>query len=155
MAGKRRCLWGSGKNIKYHWVQLSLFFLESSVFKIVQYLKTNSGARWKDSSPRVIIYKFIRLQESYLLSLCLICKMRMIIIILSHKVVKMTELAVAGMACDPKDHWFNSQLGHMPGFQAGSPVGGMWEATNGCFSNKWMFLYLFSPSLPLSLKINK
>ena len=31
------------------------------------------------------------------------------------------------MACKPKGHQFNSQLGHMPGLQARSPVGGVCE----------------------------
>ena len=54
------------------------------------------------------------------------------------------------LACKPKGHWFNSQSGHMPGLQARSPVGGVREATTrGCFSPS------LSPSLPLSLKINK
>ena len=53
------------------------------------------------------------------------------------------------MACEPKGHWFNSQSGHRPGLQARSPVGDMQEATtHGC-------LFPLSPSLPLSLKINK
>ena len=52
-------------------------------------------------------------------------------------------------ACKPKGGQFNSQPGHMPGFQARSPVGGTWEATTHyCFSPS------LSPSLPLS-KINK
>ena len=52
-------------------------------------------------------------------------------------------------ACEPKGRQFDSQLGHMPGLPARSPVGGVREATNACFS---LFL---SPSLPHSLKINK
>ena len=53
---------------------------------------------------------------------------------------------------EPKSYWFNSQSGHMPGLWARSPVGGMWEVGN----NTLMFLSLsFSPSLPISLKINK
>ena len=52
-------------------------------------------------------------------------------------------------ACEPKRHWFNSPSGHMPRLWARSLVGGLQKATNGCFSP-----YL-SPSLPLSLKINK
>ena len=53
-------------------------------------------------------------------------------------------------ACEPKDRQFDSQSGHMPGLQARIPVGGTWEATtHGCFSPS------LSPSLPLSLKINK
>ena len=42
----------------------------------------------------------------------------------------------------------------MPGLQAGSPVGGMQEATDQCLSHTSMFLSL-SPFLPFSLKINK
>ena len=41
-------------------------------------------------------------------------------------------------------------LGHMPGLQARSPVGGVQEATTHC-----CFSPSFSPSLPLCLKINK
>ena len=45
---------------------------------------------------------------------------------------------------------FDSQSGHMPGLWARSPVGGTWEAmTHWCFSPS------LSPSLLLSLKINK
>ena len=32
-------------------------------------------------------------------------------------------------ACKPKGHWFGSQSGYMPGFQARSPLGGVREAT--------------------------
>ena len=62
-----------------------------------------------------------------------------------------------------KNHWFNSQSGHMPGLQAKFPVGGVQEATtHWCFSpsssfpsplskNKWIkyfkkekhFIYIF------------
>ena len=51
---------------------------------------------------------------------------------------------------ETKGHWFNSQSGHMPGLQARSPVGGVWEATT-----YWCFSPSLSPSLLLSLKINK
>ena len=44
--------------------------------------------------------------------------------------------------------WFNSQSGHVPGLQARSPVEGVQEATDWCFSPS------FSPSLTCSLKIN-
>ena len=47
--------------------------------------------------------------------------------------------------------WFNSQSGHRPGFRARSPVGGMQEATNRTIDASLSL----SPSLPLSLKINK
>ena len=50
-------------------------------------------------------------------------------------------------ACDLKGYQFDSQLGHMPGLQAKSPVGDDQEATNQCFSPS------LSPSLLLSLKI--
>ena len=53
-------------------------------------------------------------------------------------------------ACEPKGCWFNSQSGHMPGLQARSPVVDAWEATT-----HWCFFPSLSPSLPLSLKINK
>ena len=53
-------------------------------------------------------------------------------------------------ACKPKGLQFNSQSGHMPGLHARSPIGGTWEAiTHWCVSPS------LSPSLPLSLKINK
>ena len=54
------------------------------------------------------------------------------------------------LACKPKGHWFDSQSGHMPGLQARSLVGGAWEATT-----HWCFSPCLSPSLPLSLRINK
>ena len=34
------------------------------------------------------------------------------------------------LACEPKDHWFSSWPGHMPGLQAKSLVGGVQKATN-------------------------
>ena len=40
-------------------------------------------------------------------------------------------------------------LGHMPGLQVRSPVGGAQEATTHCFSP------CISPSLPLFLRVNK
>ena len=53
------------------------------------------------------------------------------------------------LACESKGHWFYSQAGHMPGLQARSPVGGVWEATT-----HWCFSPSLSSSLPFSLKIN-
>ena len=56
----------------------------------------------------------------------------------------------------PKGHWYDSRSGHMPGLWARSPVGGIWErqlidvSLEHCF-----FSPTLSPSLPLSLKINK
>ena len=51
-------------------------------------------------------------------------------------------------AFEPESRQFDSQSGHTPGLQAGSPVGGVGEATT------LLFLSL-SPSLPpLCLKIN-
>ena len=47
------------------------------------------------------------------------------------------------LACEPKGDQFDSQSGHMPGLQAGSPVGGMWEATTVGIS-----LLLFLPPSP-------
>ena len=58
------------------------------------------------------------------------------------------------LACEPKGCWFDSQSGHMPGLWARSLVGGMQEATDGCFSRTLMFFYLFLPPFS-SLKINK
>ena len=54
----------------------------------------------------------------------------------------------------PKGHRFDSQSGHMLGFQARSPFGGVQEATNGCIFHTSMLLSL-SFFLPFSLKINK
>ena len=53
-------------------------------------------------------------------------------------------------ACEPKGYRFDSQSGHMPGLWARSPVGGAREATT-----HWCLSLSPSPSLPLSLKINK
>ena len=53
-------------------------------------------------------------------------------------------------ACAPKGCQHDSQSRHMPGLQARSPVGSMWEATT-----HWCFFPSFSLSLPLYLKINK
>ena len=54
------------------------------------------------------------------------------------------------LACKPKGLQLDSRSGHMPGLRARSPVVGAWEApTHWCFSPS------LSPSLPLSLKINK
>ena len=52
------------------------------------------------------------------------------------------------LACKPKGHRFNSQLGHMPGLWAGSPVGVMREATNQCFSCTLIFPSLFLSLIP-------
>ena len=49
-------------------------------------------------------------------------------------------------ACKPKGHWFNSMSGHMPGLRARSPAGSR---------DRQPHIEGFSPSLPLSLKINK
>ena len=48
------------------------------------------------------------------------------------------------LARDPKGLQFNSQSGHMPGLQARSPVGGVWEATNQCLSHVDVSLPLFA-----------
>ena len=56
-------------------------------------------------------------------------------------------------ACKPKGRQFDSQSGHMPGWQARSPVRGAGEATT-----HWCSSPSLSPSLPhcsLSLKISK
>ena len=50
--------------------------------------------------------------------------------------------------CKPKGRQFDSQSGHMPGFQARSAVGGMWEAPTHWFFSSFL-------SLSFSLKINK
>ena len=53
-------------------------------------------------------------------------------------------------AWEPKGCWFDSQSGHMSGLQARYPVQGTREATA-----HWCFSPSLSPSLSLSLKINK
>ena len=58
-------------------------------------------------------------------------------------------------ACEPKDRWLDSLSGHMPGLQARAPVGGVQEATDWCFLTHRCFSPILSPSLTLSLKINK
>ena len=52
-----------------------------------------------------------------------------------------------------KGHWFNSQLGHVPGLQARSLGEGVREATGQCFSQTHVSLPLFLS--PFSPKINK
>ena len=73
--------------------------------------------------------------------------------LLSQKYVSWAPAAVAQwieLGLWTKDRRFDPQAGHMPGLQAGSPVGATWEATtHRCFCPS------ISPSLPLSLKINK
>ena len=54
------------------------------------------------------------------------------------------------LACEPKGCWFDFCSGHLPALWARSPVGGVQEATT-----HWCFSPFLSPSLPLSLKINK
>ena len=54
------------------------------------------------------------------------------------------------LACEPKGHKFDSQSGHIPALQARSPVGDAQEATT-----HWCFSPSLSPTLPLSLKMNK
>ena len=58
------------------------------------------------------------------------------------------------LACELDGCRFDSRWGCMLGLWARSPVGGVWEATDWCFSCTYFFPSL-SPSLPLSLKINK
>ena len=57
-------------------------------------------------------------------------------------------------AWEPKDHQFDSQSGHKPGLQSRSPVWGMREATDQCFSRTSCFSPSLSLSFLLSLKIN-
>ena len=60
-------------------------------------------------------------------------------------------------ACEPKGHWFNSWSGQVPGLQARSPLGGVWEETSHSISHISMFLSLFFslPSSPSKKWINK
>ena len=51
-------------------------------------------------------------------------------------------------ACQPKNHRFDAQSGHMPGFRARSPVSGTQEPII-----HWSFSPSLSPSLPLSKNI--
>ena len=53
-------------------------------------------------------------------------------------------------ACKPNGRQFDSQSGHMPGLLGRSPVRGAREATT-----HWCFSPSLSPSLLLSLKVNK
>ena len=63
-------------------------------------------------------------------------------------------LVVWALCHRARDCWFKSWSGHMAGFWARSPVGGMQEATNQCFSLIYMFLS-FSFSLPSPLSEDK
>ena len=54
------------------------------------------------------------------------------------------------LAWEPKGLRFDSRSGHMPGLQARSPVGDVWEATT-----HWRFSPSLSPFLPLSKKPNQ
>ena len=59
-------------------------------------------------------------------------------------------------ACEPKGHWFNSQSGHKPNLQARSLVGGVWVASNWCFSHIGVSLsLLISLPSPPSIKTSK
>ena len=58
-------------------------------------------------------------------------------------------LSRLGIVLQTKGHWFNSQLGHMAGLQARSPVGGEQEVTDVSLAHQCF------PSLHVSLKINK
>ena len=58
------------------------------------------------------------------------------------------------LVCKQKGHQFNTQSGHVPGFRGGSLAGGMPEATDRYICYTLMFRSL-SPSLPISLKVNK
>ena len=48
-------------------------------------------------------------------------------------------------ACELKGRWFDSQSGHMPGFQTRSPVGGAREATDRRISCTSLSFSLPSP----------
>ena len=47
-----------------------------------------------------------------------------------------------------KGQIFGSPSGHMPRLWVQSTVRGVWEATDQCLSLPWMFLFLFSSSVP-------
>ena len=71
--------------------------------------------------------------------------------------IKKEEIALAGVAQWIEHGPVNQRvaglipsLGHIPGLQARLPVGDMWEATT-----HWCVSPSLSPSLPVSLKINK
>ena len=49
---------------------------------------------------------------------------------MSASVSNLKFFALAGVDCEVKGHWFDSQSGHMPELQARSPVDGMKEATD-------------------------
>ena len=59
-------------------------------------------------------------------------------------------LSGLSMAHEPKGRQFNPQSWHMPGLQAKSPVGGVGEVTNPCFSCTLMFLSLSLVPSPLT-----
>ena len=59
------------------------------------------------------------------------------------------------LACEPKSHQFGSQSGPMPGLQARSSLGAVWETTKHSTLTHQCFSSFLSPFLPLSLKINK
>ena len=65
-----------------------------------------------------------------------------------RNIVKMT-IALAALAQwvehqpgNQTHHWVDSQSGYMPGLWARSAVGGVWKATDQCFSHTSMFLSL-------------
>ena len=71
---------------------------------------------------------------------------------LSLKSINSLAVVAQWIDCGPVNQscWFNSQSGHMLGWQARSSARGMREA-----ATHWCFSPSLSPSLPLSVKINK
>ena len=60
------------------------------------------------------------------------------------------------LSCKLKGYWFNSQSGHMPGFEARSWLGACErEPTDWWLSHTLMFLFLSFSLTSLSLKVNK
>ena len=61
----------------------------------------------------------------------------------------LVQLSGLSVGCEPKGRWVDSQSVHMPGLWVRSPVGGRARG------NHTLIFLSLSPSLPLSLKINK
>ena len=85
-------------------------------------------------------------------SLCCRAEMNIIVVCQVYLNFKKTSPGWCGSvasvpACGQKRLWFDSHSGPVPGLQAGSPVGGVREVTNWCYSP--------SSSILSSLSLNK